>query len=114
LFQTVTANVDITMVVHNSIFDPLDGSASHRTLDSDIEIDELEFKGAATSVALQGSSRRKQDSSHKTPEKDTETRSKWCIYASGIWHFACYSLFFIQHRSQEALIGWEEWAVQAK
>ncbi|KAJ8583947.1 hypothetical protein M405DRAFT_866619 [Rhizopogon salebrosus TDB-379] len=39
------------MVAHNSIFDPLDGSASHRTPDSDIEIDELEFEGTPTSVA---------------------------------------------------------------
>ncbi|KAJ8591946.1 hypothetical protein M405DRAFT_813579, partial [Rhizopogon salebrosus TDB-379] len=46
-----TADVDITMVAHNSIFDPLDGSTSHRTLVSDIEIDELEFEGIATSVA---------------------------------------------------------------
>jgi hypothetical protein len=47
------------MVAHNSIFDPLDGSTSHRTLVSDIEIDELEFEGIATSVAKdpQGESR---------------------------------------------------------
>jgi hypothetical protein len=48
------------MVAHNSIFDSLDGSASHRTPVSDIEIDELEFEGIATSVACkdpQGESR---------------------------------------------------------
>jgi hypothetical protein len=54
-----TADVDITMVAHNSIFNPLDGSASHRTPDSDIEIDQLEFEGTLTSVAKdpQGESR---------------------------------------------------------
>jgi hypothetical protein len=49
--RTTTADVDITMLAHNSIFDSLDGSASHRTPDSDIEIDELEFEGTGTSVA---------------------------------------------------------------
>ncbi|KAJ8579245.1 hypothetical protein M405DRAFT_848348, partial [Rhizopogon salebrosus TDB-379] len=54
-----TTDVDVAMVAHNSIFDPLDGSVSHRTPDSDIEIDELEFEGTPTSVAKdpQGESR---------------------------------------------------------
>jgi hypothetical protein len=84
--RTTTADVDITMVAHNSIFDSLDGSASHRTPDSDIEIDELaiEFEGTATSVAKDppGESR----TLAVKLLKDTETHfAKWCIYASCIW-----------------------------
>jgi len=47
-----TADADITLVAHNSIFDPLDGSASHGTPDSDIEIDELESEGTAWCLVI--------------------------------------------------------------
>ena len=48
-----TPDADITIVAHNSIFDPLDGSQSEQrgTPNSEIEIDELKSERTATSVA---------------------------------------------------------------
>src|SRR6267154_2961211 len=48
-----TPDADITIVAHNSIFDPLDGSQSQQrgTSNSEIEIDELKSERTAISVA---------------------------------------------------------------
>jgi hypothetical protein len=126
------------MVAHNSIFDPLDGSASHRTPDSDIEIDELEFEGTPTSVAKDPQGRTLAIKLLKKTLKPTQNGA-YMHLASGVLlaiHCSSFSItgcdgirttdiqahtqflhicrIWIQEKLQEALIGWKEWAIQAK